>query len=45
MHYAIITTPEFIDFKNFGVATVELTNKLIDDAEQLIRNVPARPKC
>ena len=37
--------PEFIDFKDFGVATVELTNKLFDDAEQLIPNVPARPKC
>ena len=37
--------PEFIDFKDFGVATVELTNKLFDDAEQLIRSVLARPKC
>ena len=37
--------PEFIDFEDFGVVAVKLTNKLFDDAEQLIRNVPARPKC
>ena len=37
--------PDFMDYTDFGVATVELTNKLFDDAEQLIRNVPARPKC
>ena len=36
---------EFIDFKDFGVVAVGLTNKLCDDTEQLIRNVPAGPKC
>ena len=38
-------SPLLLRNMDFGVSTVELTNKLFDDAGQLIRNVPARPKC